>query len=240
MTAFRRWASEKRSAMLDGCLAYELALVEVDLRHGRVSEEEAAALFRFGTQLLERTPLPHVTVVLDATDAACFSRCPKDSALGVDDIALLQESVQTIAESLRSRGAEVYRRKWDTFGRVGPIRDTLLCAPPPSAKPNASAFPSPEAVECILRDSWAAVRPSPRHGRGIRTLPATPFSTSAAATNGQRHGPPRTPTTTTARSLAQGFVREITSPAPSAFECMSPEGSPTGIVARIEDMPKLA
>lgn len=189
-------------------------------------------LLKFGGLLLERVPPPHLTIHLETTAEACLARgAPCTEGLSLDDMAALHESVRSLVGSMADKGCEVFRRKWDGFGKAAAIRDTILCAEPPPPRLNR-ARPSEAAVDRILRDAWAASQPTPplspvalRRSRVSRETRETQREDERGLT---------TPETTRA---VRTSTHPLVSATPGSPSCDSPEGSPGCVFARFEDLP---
>lgn len=137
-------------------------------------------------------PLPDVVIHLDTTPATALARCTSAEGLALEDAAELDAAVREIAGAMRDRGCEVFTRKWDAFGKVAAVRDTILCAAPADSRSGSSldgsasaaalrhaSRPSEAAVERMLRDAWAAAQP-PRSQRTSRSSSVNSLSTPAS------------------------------------------------------------
>ena len=137
---------------------------------------------------------PDVVIHLDTTPATALARCTHTSAegLALEDAAELDAAVREIAGAMRDHGCEVFTRKWDAFGKVAAVRDTILCAAPADSRSGSSldgsasaaalrhaSRPSEAAVERMLRDAWAAAQP-PRSQRTSRSSSVNSLSTPAS------------------------------------------------------------
>lgn len=138
--------------------AGELALIEADHRRGRLSEPDYRTLVAFGNALLRRSPPLHLAVQLVASPAECLAR-GGDGGLALEELEELAPLMDAVPARLARTGTEVVPRQWGAFGKTGPVRDTLLCAPPQRAWAASLAPPSEAAVERLAQDAWAASQP---------------------------------------------------------------------------------
>lgn len=220
-TSAARGAIERGcGALIDGCVAYELALVDLSLRHGRLSKAEAAHLHRFGELLQRHSPDPDVVIHLDTTAEACLARSTARE-LALEDHASMDAAVRRIVDGFSAAGCDVYSRPWDRFGKASVVRDTILCATPGPASTASRRLPSPSAVERLLSDLWAASAPA-RRPAAAATTPSSPEMRRARE-----------------RGEALAPLSAPHSPEPMVRGCSSsiaPEGSPASVLTREEDM----
>ena len=186
--AAQRCVAEGRGAVVDGCIDDEMALVELDLHHGRVGQREATALFKFGRVLKKYLAAPTIAIHLDTTPEVCLGRAPEASGLALADHARLDENVRDAVAAFEAKGTEVFRRNWAATyskAKVNCVRDTVLCALP-EVHAQRVAPPSEAAVARILRDARAGVQPPPRRVIDAETAgaasPRTPSGGQRAAT----------------------------------------------------------
>lgn len=113
----------------------------------------------YGAALRRRAPALHLAIQLEASPEECLARSA-DGALSLQDLEALAPLMAAVPAKLASSGTEVVPRAWGrAFGAVGPVRDTVLCAPPQRAWAAALAPPSEAAVERLAKDAWAAAQP---------------------------------------------------------------------------------
>ena len=114
-----------KGSIIDGCFGSVLARIQIELNHSRLSSVEAATLFEFAKELQRRCPPPDVVVHLQTTPAGLDARARKDESLALEDHQLLDSQVREAVQALVSQGeptTEVFRRKWDTFGKTAAVR----------------------------------------------------------------------------------------------------------------------
>jgi hypothetical protein len=248
-------------AILDGSLSYELALICVDLRNGRLSQAEAEVLIAFGEELERHLPAPHLLLHLDASPSACLGRADETDGPSLEDIKAVDEAVQEIVASFRTRGTQIFRRKWDAFGKTSAMRDTILCADRPSRSAIDLAPPSEAAVERILADAWAAAQPNRRrlserdssssnrdssgdHSADVSlSHESTSPSMKKATADAEASAP--TPTDSEARRPVAAVTSTPTRPTAGRALPLSPlspaeENSPASVLTREENMPTSA
>ena len=137
------------------------------LRKGRISTEDAAMLIAYIAALQARVPLPHVAVFLDASPSSCADRCGLPEA----DLLELDRDFRAMASNYTLKGSAVYRRKWDVFGSVNQVRDTILCAEPQRgwSKTLAPILDADAAQVMKVRVYPARVRPGDGARRALLT-----------------------------------------------------------------------
>lgn len=149
-----RVASDGQGSIIDGSIGSLLARVEVELKHARLTTNEAAAIFEFGRLLQQRSPLPNVIIHLDTTPAGLDARARPDESLALDDHQVLDERVRVSVDALSSEehGVELYRRKWNDFGKTAPVSAYALDS---HINPRHHAPPRPTPLCWLLAERFA-------------------------------------------------------------------------------------
>jgi hypothetical protein len=120
-----RIAAAGTGVILDGSIGQLMAQIEMEHKHARLAPDAARIMIAFGQQLLQRTPHPNVVVHLDTTPASLVARpSQNESLLALDDHRILDACVREVVDALATKenGVELYRRKWDHFGKTSAVR----------------------------------------------------------------------------------------------------------------------
>jgi hypothetical protein len=120
-----RIAAAGTGVILDGSIGQLMAQIEMEHKHARLAPDAARIMIAFGQQLLQRTPHPNVVVHLDTTPAGLAARpSQNESPLALEDHRILDACVREVVEALATKenGVELYRRKWDHFGKTSAVR----------------------------------------------------------------------------------------------------------------------